>query len=797
MDADGHLVGKSGAGNIDFFLTEGWPYWITRYNPPCIPRSGQVRIRYTTPDAGHIPTFVRLRDIDSTVTFGAASAPFADPQGTGWTVVTQTYTPLPQMDNYYAPQLSIITDGVADFQCITIDEMIDPAWPHDTHPVLYGRLKGFGFYLRHVNSLMVVGNRDSTWADRARDSRVSPDTASVTHTANLVSVGPISESDPIVISRFAHNMKSPIIRIEVDSTAGFSSGHVMNFAGLSQYTFADTATSGNPPDATGPGVIDLSQVNLFDVEDATHFVGRPSGTTSIPDPYSPFITAAGTTAVTGQCYQEVGIGESHESIIRLHNETDTHLWIHIPHAADDDYAAQMGMLYGDTLHHDLNVVVELSNEIWNTGGGGVFVAKSYAQELLAKYLHDWGLDNTLPHPTNLFEAVTQRAIELFTLFTDAFEAAGGDRSRVKWALMGQTHDIGSTVAAAIGYLISDRLGAASTGVPVFHYFGGDGYFNNMPDYPGGTNYGQAYATAVLDDLDVSGNISLTAKHQLHDRMKALTDSMLDNMALLPYSAEIAIYEYSYNHLRYGASVETVPQSSAAICHPRMFKLRTARHQQFQRYGIALACQFVMDEADSNPPNYWTSFDNIETAVGTGDPSENPNPLAADRVTQTGGADRAWMLGVANSPPSPPSPEPMIGLDGYLGRYQAGQDVPLSVYAPGASGGTFRVYGGGVLVGLGVLAGPTDPELSDRLSGHLMVGRGFVPGTYFVVYSYDGTDPAHASRLATFEVAGGGDGAGSVIAGLVLRAAEGDAVLLQLRSAILASARGPYLDEGIG
>ncbi len=138
----------------------------------------------------------------------------------------------------------------------------------------------------------------------------------------------------------------------------------------------------------------------------------------------------------------------------------------------------------------------------------------------------------------------------------------------------------------------------------------------------------------------------------------------------------------------------------------------------------------------------------------------------------------------------------LGLDGYLGRYQAGQDVPLSVYAPGAEGGTFRAYGGGVLVAWGVLAGDTDPDLPDRLSGHLAVGRGMVAGSYQVVYHYVGDGPTHAARLSTFEVATGGDAAGSVVAGLVLRAAEGDAALVQLRSGLLATARGPYLDEGV-
>ncbi len=144
----------------------------------------------------------------------------------------------------------------------------------------------------------------------------------------------------------------------------------------------------------------------------------------------------------------------------------------------------------------------------------------------------------------------------------------------------------------------------------------------------------------------------------------------------------------------------------------------------------------------------------------------------------------------------PTIDPTLGLDGYLGRYQAGQDVPLSVVAPGAEGGTFRAYGGGVLVAAGVLAGETDPDLPDRLSGHLAVGRGMVPGPYQVVYHYDGDAPTHAARLATFEVSAGGDAAGSVVAGLVLRAAEGDAALVQLRAGYLATARVPYLDEGV-
>jgi len=58
-------------------------------------------------------------------------------------------------------------------------------------------------------------------------------------------------------------------------------------------------------------------------------------------------------------------GVPYEVMIDLCNETDTHLWITIPHTATDDFMANAANLIEERLRPDLNVWVEFSNEAWN------------------------------------------------------------------------------------------------------------------------------------------------------------------------------------------------------------------------------------------------------------------------------------------------------------------------------------------------------------------------------------------------------------------------------------------------
>ena len=64
-----------------------------------------------------------------------------------------------------------------------------------------------------------------------------------------------------------------------------------------------------------------------------------------------------------------------EYVIMLSNETGTSPWINIPHLADDNYVTQLANLFKNgangypALDANLNLYIEYSNELWNTGSG--------------------------------------------------------------------------------------------------------------------------------------------------------------------------------------------------------------------------------------------------------------------------------------------------------------------------------------------------------------------------------------------------------------------------------------------
>ncbi len=140
-------------------------------------------------------------------------------------------------------------------------------------------------------------------------------------------------------------------------------------------------------------------------------------------------------------------------------------------------------------------------------------------------------------------------------------------------------------------------------------------------------------------------------------------------------------------------------------------------------------------------------------------------------------------------------------DDYLGRYQQGQDVPLEIqcFQPKGVRGlpdrapVARMYRDGTLVGAQVL--PVSDDLAARCGGSYLLGPGSEPGLYSVIYWYE-TGGVPRSQWQVFEVVPGGDPAGPVIAATVLERPDGDQVLAQFGSGVLAVGRDPFIDEGV-
>ena len=71
--------------------------------------------------------------------------------------------------------------------------------------------------------------------------------------------------------------------------------------------------------------------------------------------------------------KQVPKGVAWEYVIMLSNETGTSPWINIPHLADDNYVSELAKLFKNgggvypALNSNLDLYVEYSNELWNTG----------------------------------------------------------------------------------------------------------------------------------------------------------------------------------------------------------------------------------------------------------------------------------------------------------------------------------------------------------------------------------------------------------------------------------------------
>lgn len=116
-------------------------------------------------------------------------------------------------------------------------------------------------------------------------------------------------------------------------------------------------------------------------------------------------------------YTQTEGGVAIEIMIELCNKLKVSPWFTLPHLADDDYVKRFAELVRDTLHPDLPVHVEYSNEVWN----GLFEQSAYAMREGVRL----GLSS------NEYEAGlryhSQRSAAVIAAWKDVF---GADRERV-------------------------------------------------------------------------------------------------------------------------------------------------------------------------------------------------------------------------------------------------------------------------------------------------------------------------------------------------------------------------------
>jgi len=152
-------------------------------------------------------------------------------------------------------------------------------------------------------------------------------------------------------------------------------------------------------------------------------------------------------------------GMAVEHMVQLANRLGKHPWMCMPHLATDDYVRQFATLVRDTLHPDLKVHVEYSNEVWN----GQFQQATYAQSQ--------GLAAGLS--SNPFQAqlrwYSKRAVEMFDIWIDVFGGPGSPGAeRVVRVLAGQSGNpwTGETI------LDHNQANTKADAYAIAPYFGG-------------------------------------------------------------------------------------------------------------------------------------------------------------------------------------------------------------------------------------------------------------------------------------------------------------------------------------
>ncbi|MDQ8197142.1 sugar-binding protein [Pelagicoccus enzymogenes] len=125
-------------------------------------------------------------------------------------------------------------------------------------------------------------------------------------------------------------------------------------------------------------------------------------------------------------------GVAFEWMIKLCNLVGADMWINVPHAASDDYVAQLANLIRDNLDPSLKVMVEYSNEAWAGFGSEIYTQEQgYALGLEQGDFPRYGWFQDKEYAR--FRFYVMRALELHELFDASF---GSESHRVYKVLSG-------------------------------------------------------------------------------------------------------------------------------------------------------------------------------------------------------------------------------------------------------------------------------------------------------------------------------------------------------------------------
>lgn len=673
-DANGNMTGLTAPGVVGQQFSSQTPNGTDALSITSIPANGTVRCLYDTPNPSYVPTFVKPADRESVgLVLGSLVGPMLDPYGSGQQVCTMTYAVPPGEGSSLAVRaaypLDIITDGCAANLRVTVDEVTPPDWPHETDPVLYAWLHGFGFPIRVGNALQtLVGARNHVVSDRTTDDRVNCTIPSFTARATLVAIHPVdlTEADTDGIRRtFNPDQKRPLIKVELAGLDGdtapatrFTPGILSWFRGLSENGWPDTAGDNSPIGVMAPGTIYLDIVS-FNVSlvvatiDDTHLLISPYTTTSFPgETGQPEIItlAASHTFTSGEVVQPHGIGDSDPLLFRRANELGTPLWYNLPHACTEEYAYATGFDLAQGLTPGIRVDAELGNEIWNGGADIAFgQAHTYfAYEVIRRqWDHDHADDpSTMPYMEDgaYQKAYAITACERPDSMRQGWIDGGGDPALFSRVLGAHHGDAGGTTRQQVDMVLAE----IAAGRPrTFEKLAIGTYQSNAPldEFYTGDDAARAYA-----DCDVATLCEMASVHIRHGGVAPLISGHTDELARLPFPVDLVSYEGGPEALC-PAGDRQVQRSLAVGRHPNWWWVEMGWSQYLQDVcGFKQRNRYFLCESDQVGNGVgWATCTSINPVAGTGTAGENSNPFAVDRVSQGLGAAQAWMTQVNADP----------------------------------------------------------------------------------------------------------------------------------------------------
>ncbi len=166
-----------------------------------------------------------------------------------------------------------------------------------------------------------------------------------------------------------------------------------------------------------------------------------------------------------------------EKMIQLCNETNMDAYINVPMKATTDYITQLASLWKEKLNPNLNVYVEFSNEIWNTGPGfpQYFTHMAATKAEIAAGGSTLNFDGETTIWNLGWRRVAQKTVEVSNLFRQVW----GDSAmmtRVRPVIMWQQGDAQGTASEALKWL--DHY-SELTHKPINYYIygaGGSAYY---------------------------------------------------------------------------------------------------------------------------------------------------------------------------------------------------------------------------------------------------------------------------------------------------------------------------------